>query len=40
MSEPKCTCEIVGKDADGNPLPACKVLNFRYYGGKCAADAR
>ena len=36
----KCVCEIVGKRADGTPLPACEVLNFRYYGGRCAADVR
>lgn len=33
-----CECEIVGKRADGSPLPACEVINFRYYGGRCKAD--
>lgn len=33
-----CQCEIVGKHADGSDLAACEVINFRYYGGRCAAD--
>ena len=34
----ECGCEIVGKRADGSPLPECGVMNFRYYGGRCKAD--
>ena len=38
MQTQECKCEVVGKRADGTPLRACEVVNFRYYGGKCAAD--